>query len=122
MHRPIDAGGFMAKVIKPIAERLKFPDVHWHALRHWNNSAMLSAGIDPAVRMKRIGHSSVKTNMIYSYADMVLQKAAPHGIWQRLQAAKQELERKKKDELKAPLSLISVTLSVAPNQGVPLSA
>ena len=121
--RPIDAGWFMAKVIKPVAKRLGFPEVHWHALRHWNNSAMLNAGIDPAVRMKRVGHASVKTNMIYSHADTILQKAASDAIWQRLQAAKQELERKKKEEeKKASLSLLSVTLSVTPNQGVPLSA
>src|SRR5947207_5644305 len=61
-NRPIDAGWFMTKVIKPIAERLGFPAIHWHALRHWNNSAMLDSGIDPAVRMKRVGHSSVQTN------------------------------------------------------------
>jgi len=66
-NRPLDAGWFMTKVIKPIAEKLGFPDIHWHALRHWNNSAMLNSGIDPAVRMQRVGHSSVKANMIYSY-------------------------------------------------------
>jgi integrase len=120
-NRPLDAGWFMLKVIKPIAKKLKFPEIHWHALRHWNNSAMLNSGIDPAVRMKRVGHSSVKTNLIYSHADLTLQKAASDAIWQRLQTAKQELERKKKEAPKAPLSLLSVTLSVTPNQGVPLS-
>jgi len=111
---------FMSKVIKPIAERLEFPEIHWHALRHWNNSAMLNSGIDPSVRMKRVGHSSVKTNLIYSHADLALQKAASDAIWQRLELAKQELERKKKEEEeKASLSPLSVTLSVTPNRGVP---
>ena len=82
---------------------------------------MLNSGIDPAVRMKRFGHSSVKTNMIYSHADLALQKAASDAIWQRLQLAKQELERKKKEESKALLSPLSVTLSVTPNKGVPLT-
>ena len=85
----------MREVIKPIAESLGFPEIRWHALRHWNNSAMLNSGIDPTVRMKRVGHSSVRANMIYSHADLALQKAASDAIWQRLQAAKQELERMK---------------------------
>jgi integrase len=119
-NRPMDAGWFMMKVIKPIAERLGIPEIHWHALRHWNNSAMLNSGVDPTVRMKRVGHSSVKTNMIYSHADLALQKAASDAIWQRLQAAKQELKRMK-EESKAPLSLLSVTLSVTPNHGLPAS-
>jgi integrase len=93
--RPIATGWFMRKVIKPIAKRLGFPEIHWHALRHWNNSAMLNSGIDPIVRMQRVGHSSVKTNLIYSHADLALQKAASDAIWKRLQAAKQELETMK---------------------------
>jgi len=81
---------------------------------------MLNSGIDPSVRMKRVGHSSVKTNLIYSHADLALQKAASDAIWQRLELAKQELERKKKEEEeKASLSPLSVTLSVTPNRGVP---
>ncbi len=113
---PIDAGWFMTKTIKPIAQSLGFPAIHWHALRHWNNSAMLTSGIDPAVRMKRVGHSSVKTNMIYSHADLALQKAASNAIWQRLQAAKPELESKK-GESKDQLSPFSVT----PNQPLSLT-
>jgi integrase len=119
-NHPIDAGWFMTKMIKPIAGRLGFPDIHWHALRHWNNSAMLNSGIDPAVRMKRVGHSSVKTNMIYSHADVALQKAASDAIWQRLQLAKQEVVRMKA-ESKAPLSLLSVTLTVTPKHEQPVS-
>ena len=107
----------MTKAIEPIAKALGFPEVHWHALRHGNNSAMLNSGIDPAVRMKRVGHLREKTNLIYSHPDMVLQKAASDAIWQRTQVAKRELERKKKEEGKASLSLLSVTLFVTPNQG-----
>jgi integrase len=120
-NRPLDAGSFMTEVIKPIAERLGFPEIHWHALRHWNNSAMLNSGIDPIVRMQRVGHSSVKTNLIYSHADLALQKAASDAIWQRLQAAKQELEKQKAGAQQAPLSPLSVTLTVTPNRGVPVS-
>lgn len=76
---------------------------------------MLNSGIDPAVRMKRVGHASVNTNLIYSHADIALQKAASDAIWNRLQSAKQELERKRKEkEEKAPVSPLSVT----PNQVV----
>ena len=114
-NRPLDAGWFMTELIKPIAERLGFPEIHWHALRHWNNSTMLNSGIDPTVRMQRVGHSSVKTNLIYSHADLALQKAASDAIWQRLQAAKQELETMKAGSQQAPLSPLSVTLTVTPN-------
>jgi len=83
---------------------------------------MLNSGIDPAVRMKRVGHGSERTNLIYSHPEMALQKAASDAIWQRTQAAKLGVERIKKEEAeKASLSLLSVTLSVTPNQGVPLS-
>jgi hypothetical protein len=41
----------MRNVIKPIATKLGFPEIDWHVLRHWNNSAMLKAGVDP-VRQK----------------------------------------------------------------------
>jgi len=119
-NRPLDAGWFMKEAIKPIAEKLGFPEIHWHALRHWNNSAMLNSGIDPIVRMQRVGHSSVKTNLIYSHPDLALQKAASDLIWKRLQAAKQELETMKAGP-QAPLSPLSVTLTVTPNQGVPVS-
>jgi hypothetical protein len=54
---------------------------------------------------------------------MALQKAASDAIWQRTQAAKKELERIKKEEAeKASLSLLPVTLSATPNQGVSASA
>ena len=119
-NRPLDAGWFMMEVIKPIAERLGFPEIHWHALRHWNNPVMLNSGIDPMVRMQRVGHPSVKANLICSHADLALQKVASNAIWQQLQAAKQELKTMKAGP-QAPLSPLSVTLTVTPNQGVPVS-
>ena len=64
----------------------------------------------------------MKTNLIYSHADLTLQKAASDAIWQRLESAKQELEKKKKEEEeKASLSFLTVTLSVTPNQAVSVS-
>jgi integrase len=99
---PIDTGWFMTKVIKPIAAKLGFPEVHWNALRHWNVSAMLNSGIDPAVRMKRVGHASVRTNLIYSHADDTLQRAASEAIWQRLQVAKQRLQQQKAEPQTPP--------------------
>ncbi len=122
-NRPMDAGWFMAKAIKPVAKALGFPAIHWHALRHWNNSAMLKSGIDPTVRMKRVGHATLKTNLIYSHPDLALQKAASDAIWQRLELAKQELDKRKKEGgSKASLSPLSVTLSVTPNQAVAVSS
>ena len=46
--------------------------------------------------MKRVGHGSERTNLIYSHPEMALQKAASDAIWQRTQAAKLEVERTKK--------------------------
>lgn len=94
-NRPMDAGWFMAKVIKPVAKKLGFGAIHWHVLRHWNNSAMLKSVIDPAVRMKRVGHATVRTNLIYSHPDLALQKAASDAIWQRLERVSQEMEKRK---------------------------
>jgi len=126
-NRPIAAGWIMRKVIKPIATKLGCPEIHWHALRHWNVSAMLNSGIDPAVRMKRVGHASVRTNLIYSHVDDSLQRAASEAIWQRAQLAKKQLQlqQQQKTESQAP-SLPSVTLlseaqSEARSKGVPLS-
>ena len=65
----------MKKAIKPVAAKLGLPEIHWHALRHWNVSAMLNSNIDPAVRMKRVGHASVRTNLICSHAGCTLHRA-----------------------------------------------
>src|SRR5208337_4866229 len=35
----------------------------------------LNAGVDPAVRMKRVGHTNIRTNLIYSHADLALQRS-----------------------------------------------
>ena len=73
---------------------------------------------DHAVRLQRVGHSSVKTNMIDSHPETVLQKAASDAIWHRPQSAKREMESQKKEgEEKASLPLLSAT----PNQVVPRS-
>jgi integrase len=97
-NRPLDAGYVMTKTIKPIASKLGCPEIHWHALRHWNVSAMLNSGVDPAVRMKRVGHASVRTNLIYSHVDDSLQRAASEVIWQRAELAKQQLQQQQKAE------------------------
>jgi len=124
-NRPIDTGWFMTEVIKPIAAKLGFPEIHWHALRHWNNSAMLNSGIDPAVRMKRVGHVSVRTNLIYSHADDTLQRAASEAIWQRLQLAKQRLQQQKAEPQTPPspsVPLLSEAQTEARFERIPLSA
>ena len=124
-NSPIDTGWFMTEVIKPIAAKLGFPEIHWHALRHWNNSAMLNSGIDPAVRMKRVGHVSVRTNLIYSHADDTLQRAASEAIWQRLQLAKQRLQQQKAEPQTPPsasVPLLSEAQTEARFERIPLSA
>ena len=127
-NRPMDTGWVMKNVIKPIATKLGCPEIHWHALRHWNVSAMLNSGIDPAVRMKRVGHASVRTNLIYSHVDDSLQRAASEAIWQRTQLAKKQLQQQQqqKTEPQAPsspsITLLSEAQSEAHSKGVPLSA
>ena len=124
-NRPIDAGWFMTKVIKPIAAELGFPEIHWHALRHWNVSAMLNSGIDPAVRMKRVGHASGRTNLIYSHAEETLQRAASEAIWQRLQLARERLQHQKAEPQTPPspsVPLLSEAQTEARFERIPLSA
>ena len=86
--RPIDLGWLMSKHIKPIARKLEIPELHWHALRHLNNSLMLEdEGVDVKTRMDRLGHTEDRVNMIYSHPGDEAQKAASKVIWQTLEAA-----------------------------------
>ncbi len=70
---------------------------------------MLNSGIDLAVRMKRVGHASVKTSLIYSHADDNLQKAASEAIWQRAQMATQRLQQQKAEPQTPPLVSVPVS-------------
>jgi len=55
--RSISLTRLMAKHIKPLALGLGIPELHWHALRHLNNSLMLNEGVDMKTRMDRLGHT-----------------------------------------------------------------
>jgi hypothetical protein len=70
--------------------------------------------------MKRAGYANIRTNLIYSHADLALQRSASDAVWQRLQAAKQELEKQKAGP-RTPPSRLTVTLPVMPNQGLSVS-
>jgi integrase len=119
--RPMDMHWFMSEHIKPVAEKLGIQGIHWHALRHLNNSLMLNEGVDVATRMDRLGHVSDRVNLIYSHSEDQAQVAASQAIERRLDAARADLHEKRKAGSKAPLSLLSVTLTVTPNQGLPVS-
>ena len=88
--RPIDLGRLMSKHIKPLARELGIPKLHWHALRHLNNSLMLNEGVDVKTRMDRLGHTLDRVNIIYSHAGDRAQLAASEAVWQKLKAAGSE--------------------------------
>jgi integrase len=119
-NRPIDLERFMSTHVKPICDELGIKGVNLHALRHLNNSMMLSEGVDVKARMDRLGHVSENTNMIYSHVGDEAQLAASEAIERRLEEARKELESKKAGS-HIPPSPLSVTLTVTPNQLVPVS-
>jgi integrase len=119
--RPMDMHWFMSEHIKPVARKLGIEGIHWQALRHLNNSLMLNEGVDVATRMDRLGHVSDRVNLIYSHSEDQAQLAASQAIERRLDAARADLQEKRKAGSKAPLSPLSVTLTVTPNQGLPVS-
>src|SRR5436309_15308155 len=41
-NRPLDMGWLMSHHVKPLAEELGMQRIHWHALRHLNNSLMMN--------------------------------------------------------------------------------
>jgi len=88
--RPIDLGWLMSKHIKPLAHKFGIPELHWHALRHLNNSLMLNEGVDMKTRMDRLGHMQDRVNIIYSHAGDQAQLEASEAVWQKLKAAGSE--------------------------------
>ena len=83
----------MSESIKPLARKLGIPELHWHALRHLNNSLMLNEGVDVKTRMDRLGHTHDRVNIIYSHAGDQAQKAASEAVWQTLKTAEAEYRR-----------------------------
>jgi len=120
-NRPIDMHWLMAKYVKPLAEELGIKGFHWHALRHLNNSLMLNEGVDVATRMDRLGHVNDRVNLIYSHPEDRSQLAASEAIERRLDAVRAGLREKRKAGSQAPLSPLSVTLTVTPDRRVPVS-
>ncbi len=116
-NRPLDMGWLMSKHIKPIAESLGIMRVHWHALRHLNNSLMLNEGVDVATRMDRLGHVTDRVNLIYSHSGDAAQMAASGAIERRLEAARVCLEKERRAAPQAPSPLLTVTQTVTQNDG-----
>jgi integrase len=116
-NRPLDMGWLMSEHIKPIAEELGIQRVHWHELRHLNNSLMLNEGVDLATRMDRLGHVTDRVNLIYSHSGDEAQMAASEAIERRLEVAREELEKKRQAASQAPSPLLTVTQTVTQNEG-----
>ncbi|TAM80262.1 MAG: site-specific integrase [Acidobacteria bacterium] len=90
--RPMAMGWFMDKYVKPIAEKLGIPSIHWHAFRHLNNSIMLDEGVDVKTRMDRMGHVSDRVNMIYSHSADATQRKAAQAVWEKLKSAQARVQ------------------------------
>src|SRR5215471_6031088 len=111
-NRPLDLGWLMSEHIKPIAEKLGIPRIHWHALRHLNNSLMMNEGVDVATRMDRLGHVTDRVNLIYSHSGDAAQMAASEAIERKLEAAREWLEKQRQEASPAQSPLLSVTQTV----------
>ena len=106
--RPIDMNRVMTHHVRPIAEKLGIAGVHWHALRHLNNTIMLDENVDIATRKDRLGHTTDRVNLIYSHAGDRAQLAASEAIEKRFEAVQEEVQKR-----------LSVTPTVTQQQEVP---
>jgi integrase len=92
--RPIDMDRVMTRSIRPVAQKLGIEHVHWHALRHLNNSIMLDENVDIATRKDRLGHTTDRVNLIYSHAGDRAQLAASEAIEKRLESETAEAQKR----------------------------
>ena len=106
--RPIDMDRVMTHHVRPVAQTLGIKGVHWHALRHLNNTIMLDENVDIAIRKDRLGHTTDRVNLIYSHAGDRAQLAASEAIEKRLEAVQEEVQKR-----------LSVTQTVTQKEGVP---
>ena len=111
-NRPLDMGWLMSQRIKPLDEELGIQRIHWHALRHLNNSLMMNEGMDVATRMDRLGHVTSRVNLIYSHSGDEAQLAASEAIERRLEAARDTLEKRRQAGFQALSPLLNVTQTV----------
>ena len=102
-------GWLMSHHVKPLAEELGMQRIHWHALRHLNNSLMMNEGMDVATRMDRLGHVTDRVNLIYSHSGDEAQLAASEAIERRLEAARDTLEKRRQAGFQALSPLLTVT-------------
>jgi len=105
--RPIDMDRVMTHHVRPVAQTLGISGVHWHALRHLNNTIMLDENVDIATRKDRLGHTTDDVNLIYSHAGDKAQLAASEAIEKRLEAVQEEVQKR-----------LSVTQTVTQQQAV----
>ena len=105
-------GWLMSQHVKPLAEELGMQRIHWHALRHLNNSLMMNEGVDVATRMDRLGHVTDRVNLIYSHSGDEAQLAASEAIERRLEAARDTLEKRRQAGFQALSPLLNVTQTV----------
>jgi hypothetical protein len=97
----------MTRHLRPAAQMLGIGGVHWHALRHLDNTIMLDENVDIATWKDRLGHTADRVNLIHSHAGDRAQLAASEAIEKRLEAVHEEVQKR-----------LSVTRTVTQKDGV----
>ena len=78
---------------------------------------MMNEGVDVATRMDRLGHVTDRVNLIYGHVGDQAQRAASEAIERKLEAVREELEKKQQAGCQAQSPPLSVTQTVTQNEG-----
>ncbi len=59
----------VSSVVRRVATRLGFTDLHFHSLRHFAATQLISAGVDPRTAASRLGHANPSMTLrVYAHA------------------------------------------------------
>lgn len=64
---PWDTDTTRNRKLYPILDKLQIPRCGFHAFRHGNETVMDQENVPMAVRQSRLGHSDMRTNMMYTH-------------------------------------------------------
>lgn len=68
--RPVDTHNLLNRVLKPIGIKLGMPWLGWHVFRHTHASWLRQDGASPADQMAMLGHTDIRTTMMYGQPDL----------------------------------------------------
>jgi integrase len=86
--RPIDAHNLFNRVLKPIGKKLGMPWLGWHVFRHTHASWLRQEAASPADQMAMLGHTDVRTTMMYGEQDLARRRAVVEKMAGRLNQKK----------------------------------